>query len=397
MSHREASPSAATADFSLFVGGPVYQLLLRVGLIKPPLDRVGLRILVISAIVWLPLLPLTILNGRFVGGVKVPFLLDYEVHVRLLASLPLLILAELIIHGRVKLILRQFLDRQIVTDEHRSQFDSIVASAMRLRNSIPIELGLAALIVLAGALSLRLTASLQTDTWLATMTGGIRAKTPAGLWYQFVSMPLTQFITLRWYFRLFVWGRLLWQTSKLDLNLVATHPDGSCGLGFLDGMVVAMAPLLLAHSCLLSGNLANRILHEGAKLPDHYTEIAVMAGFLMLLALGPLCVFTPSLIRAKRQGLLKYGRLASDYVVRFDRKWIGGERSPDEPLVGSGDIQSLADLANGYNVVRSIVPFPFGRNSLTALAVIIALPLLPLSLTMFSLHEIAVRLLRILL
>jgi hypothetical protein len=168
-------------------------------------------------------------------------------------------------------------------------------------------------------------------------------------------------------------------------------------LSFLGGIVVAMAPILLAHSCLLSGYLANRILHEGAKLPDHYVEIGVLALFLVLLALGPLCAFTPTLLRAKRLGLHRYGRLASDYVVGFDQKWISGQRSPEEPLVGTADIQSLADLANSFAVVRSITPFPFGRNSLIGLAVIIAVPLLPLSLTMFSLQELALRLLNILL
>jgi len=253
------------------------------------------------------------------------------------------------------------------------------------------------MVLLAGGLSYRLVVSVQKDTWLATATGGGLVNTPAGYWYRFVSVPVSQFVALRWYFRLFVWGRLLWQTARLDLNLVPTHPDGSCGLGFLDGMIVAMSPLLLAHSCLLSGTLANLILHEGGKLPDHYGEIGILAVFLMLLALGPLCVFTPSLVRAKRQGLLKYGRLASDYVVGFDQKWIGGHRPPDESLMGSGDIQSLADLANSFSIVKSIIPFPFGRSSLVGLAVIIAIPLLPLSLTMFSLQEIVVRLLKILL
>jgi hypothetical protein len=396
-SARSESSSANTDDFSLFVGGPIYQMLLRVGLVRPPLDRVGLRMLIITTLAWAPLLVLTILDGRFLSGVKVPFLFDYEVHLRLLAALPLLIAAEVVIHRRVKVILRQFHDRQIVTSAVEPQFETIIQSAIRLRNSAGIELSMVAAVILAAALSWRATAGLHSDTWLATMTSGVALNTPAGYWYQLVSIPIGQFIALRWYFRLCVWARLLWQTSKLDLNLVATHPDRACGLGFLDGMIVAMGPLLLAHSCLLSGNLANRILHDGTKLPDHYPEIAAMAVFLVLLALGPLCVFTPRLVLAKRQGLLNYGRLASDYVVGFDKKWIAGQRSPDEPLLGSDDIQSLADIGNSFHVVQSIVPFAFGRASLTGLAVIIALPLLPLTLTMFSLQELAVRLLKILL
>ena len=230
-----------------------------------------------------------------------------------------------------------------------------------------------------------------------SLTAGGKSTTPAGYWYQFVSVPISQFILLRWYFRLMLWWRFLWQASRLELNLIPTHPDRTCGMGFLDGIVLAMAPFLMAHSCLLSGYMANRILHEGAKLTDYYVEIGGMGIFLYLLALGPLCVFTPGLIRTRLLGLRAYGRLASEYVNAFDRKWIGGSRSSEEPLLGTGDIQSLADLDNSFAIVRSIIPFPFGRSSLVGLAVIIALPLLPLSLTMFSLQELAMRLIKIVL
>jgi hypothetical protein len=158
-----------------------------------------------------------------------------------------------------------------------------------------------------------------------------------------------------------------------------------------------MAPFLLAHSCILSGGLANRLVYGGAKLPAYYPEIGIMAGFLFVITLGPLCLFTPSLLRARLLGLRVYGRLASDYVIGFHQKWIRGERPPDEPLVGTADIQSLADLANSFTVVQSIIPFPFGRNSLVGLAIVIALPLVPLLLTMFSLEELLMRVVKIVL
>jgi hypothetical protein len=74
-----------------------------------------------------------------------------------------------------------------------------------------------------------------------------------------------------------------------------------------------------------------------------------------------------------------------------------GQRPDDEPLVGSGDIQSLADLANSFAVVQNIRPFPFGKQAIIAVAVFVALPLLPLSLTMFSLQELVARLVQVVL
>jgi hypothetical protein len=384
-------------DFSPFLGGPLYQLLLRIGLIKPPLDRVKWRAFVVVMIVWAPLVVLTLLDGRFVAGVKIPFLHDFEVQVRLLASIPLLILAEVTIHERVKAMILQFRERQIVTEPLGARFEEIKGSATRLRNSMAIEVGLAVAVLVIGRLSWQQLAQLQSDTWYATIAEGVRTNTLAGVWYQYVSIPISQFILLRWFFRLIIWWRVLWQISRLDLNLVPTHPDRTCGLGFLDGVVFAMGPFLLALSCLLSGSIANRLLWEGSKLPEHYVEIGVMAGFLAAIALGPLCVFTPALARAKRDGLFRYGKLASEYVNAFDRKWIGGERPPEEPLVGTADIQSLADLGNSFEIVQGVVPFPFGRSALIGLVVVVALPLLPLLLTMFSLEEMVLRLVKIVL
>ena len=153
----------------------------------------------------------------------------------------------------------------------------------------------------------------------------------------------------------------------------------------------------MAQSVLLSGFIANRILYEGTRLPDHRFEIVAMALLLYLLALGPISVFAPRLLRQRLHGLYTYGPLASEYVIGFEKKWMGGERPSGEPLVGTADIQSLADLANSFAVVQHVRPFPFGREAIIAVAVLIALPLLPLGLTMFSLQELVARLVNVLL
>jgi hypothetical protein len=389
--------SDTTKDFSLMLGGPLYQYFLRVGLVKPPLDRVGWRMIAISMFAWAPLLVLAAPSGRLLSGVKIPFLRDFEVHARFLAALPLLIGAEVVISRRIRLMLRQFVDRQIITSALLSNFERIAQSALRLRNSAWIELGLLVFVFTAGILWWRGVLAIQADTWYAGTVAGRRVLTPAGYWYQFVSMPIIQFIGLRWYFRLLIWSKMLWQVSRLDLNLVPSHPDRCCGLGFLGEIAGALVPFLMAHSVLLSGFLADRIAYQGGRLPDYVPEIVVVALLLYILALGPICVFTPRVLRRRREGLAEYGALASEYVIAFQKKWIERRRPSDEPLVGSSDIQSLADLANSFEVVQHIQPFPFGRPAIIAVAVCVALPILPLSLTMFSLQELVTRLVKVLL
>jgi hypothetical protein len=397
LSHGKLSDhlSDAAKDFSLAAGGPLYQFLLRVKLVKPPFDRAIWRVVVITSIAWAPLLLLTMLGGRITSGVPIPFLHDYEAQSRFLLALPLLIVAELIVHRGMRQLIRQFVDRQIIKPAELSRFEACIASALRLRNSVVAELCLLVFIASAEFLWAKNVLVIPTDTWYASMVGGISKPTPAGYWYVFVSLPIVQFLGLRWYYRLFIWGRLLWQIARLDLNLIPSHPDGSCGLGFMGQIVFTLAPFLMAHSVLLSGFIANRIIHAGARLPDYRIEIAVVAILVFLIALGPLCVFTPRLIQRRRAAVYSYGSLASAYVNEFDKKWIQGQRPADEPLIGSADIQSLADLANSFSVVEHIVPFPFGREALVSLTVLIALPLLPLLLTMFSAQELAARLLKV--
>jgi hypothetical protein len=385
-------------DFSLILGGPLYQLLRRAYLSGEALELLGRRILVISLLAWLPLLALTVWAGQALwGSVTVPFLWDVEVHVRFLVALPLLILAELVVHERMRLVVKQFLERHLVPEHERSRFEAAVASALRWRNSAVAEVLLIGLVYGVGVLLVwRHYVALDTATWYAVPAGEQLQRSPAGLWYGYVSLPIFQFILLRWYFRLFIWARLLWQVSRLELSLVPTHPDGAGGLGFLSNIVYAFTPLLLAQGTLYAGMIANRIFLLGAKLPEFKSDFALLVAVLLLTVLGPLLVFIPQLARAKRTGLREYGVLAQRYVREFDHKWLRGGAAADEPLVGSGDIQSLADLANSFGVIRTMRVVPFTKESLLLLLVTLLAPVLPLTLTMVPLEELLRRLLGVL-
>ena len=86
-------------DFSLVLGGPLYQLFIRARINTDTLGLLRRRVLVISLFAWLPLLLLSVWTGDAAGGVsKVPFFYDVDVHVRFLLALPLLLVAELVVH-----------------------------------------------------------------------------------------------------------------------------------------------------------------------------------------------------------------------------------------------------------------------------------------------------------
>ncbi|HEU0038674.1 MAG TPA: hypothetical protein VFR76_05320, partial [Verrucomicrobiae bacterium] len=214
----------------------------------------------------------------------------------------------------------------------------------------------------------------------------------AGWWFGCVSLPLFQFILLRWYFRLFIWARFLLHVSRIELKLVPSHPDRCGGLAFLAEVCTAFAPLLLAQGALLAGTLANQIFFAGAKLPQFKVEIIVIVAVALFAVLGPLLVFIPVLANAKRVGLREYGALAQRYVRGFDEKWLRGGAPAEESFLGSGDIQSLADLGNSFEVVRGMRSVPITKEAVFQLAVLTLLPVLPLLLTMISFEELLGRL-----
>ena len=85
--------------------------------------------------------------------------------------------------------------------------------------------------------------------------------------------------------------------------------------------------------------------------------------FLLIIVLGPLLLFLPHLAAARRIGLREYGTLAQRYVRGFDDKWLRGRAPAGEPLIGSADIQSLADLGNSYQIVREMRTVPFTKDT----------------------------------
>jgi hypothetical protein len=295
-------------------------------------------------------------------------------------------------------IVRAFVARGLIPDAARPQFEAAIASARRLRNSVVPELLLIAFVYGVGMPFVwRDQLALNVTSWFATVAGGQLQPSLAGWWVALVSMPVIQFLVVRWYFRFFIWARFLWQVSRIRLNLEPTHPDGTAGLHFLVRTGRAYYLVLLALGTVLAGMMANRIFYEGARLLDFKVEILGTVGLLVFVVLGPLLVFTPQLRAARHKGMEEYGGLGQQYAREFDRKWIRGGRLADETPLGSADIQSLADLRNGYLVVEGIRLTPFTMKNVITLAVVMLLPIAPLLLTTFSVEELLDRVLKVLL
>ena len=331
------SDTVIPPDFSVCRGGPLYRFLAPLrshgGLVRPGLA--------LALLTWVPLAVLTTLEGALTEGTRIPFWQSVGTHTRFLLAVPLFFSAEAVFDARVGDVLRRIVQVGLIVPSDEPALKKALRLAIRSRDSWAIEVGLA---ILTGV---GIWSGLRTDlpgvsTWRHAADGGL---TLAGWWYSLVCLPVFQFLFWRWGWRLLIWTRLLWRLSRLNLQLIPTHPDTSGGLAVLGVAHVDLALLSFAVSAILSASYAEQILFGGVPLTSFAISIAATVIGSTLTLIAPLTFFAPKLIDVKQRALLEYGTLAAHYTRAFAAKWLRTDPPPDEPILGTPDMQSLPTLA----------------------------------------------------
>jgi hypothetical protein len=300
-----------------------------------------------------------------------------------------MIAAERLIDARVRSSLKYLVRSGLAPDDGASQIETIVRTAQRLSDSALAELaGLAVVIVGTAYLRIEMSGSISSWQFVAGAEGVTR--TPAGWWYILISLPIFQFLFYRWIWRYVIWSWMLWRISRLDLRLIPIHPDRSAGLSIFGLTQASFGILAIAASSVISAEYAEEFLLGATTIAQSGPAIFGYVVLAFTILLGPLFVFSSALFRVQWKGLLDYGALADRYTLGFNQKWITGEAFAEEPLLGSADIQSLADLANSYGIVREmqIAPLDMRTVVLPIFACIVA-PLLPAALAVVPIDQIA--------
>lgn len=383
--------------FMLTEGGPTYKLEVRLGLIRESSPRILRRAFLSVLVTWLPLLILSALQGTAIGHlVPVPFLRDFATYTRFLLAVPVLLLAETILGPRLAGVANHFVESRLVLEKDFDHLESAIDRGLHWRDSAVVELILLVLAYVIAAINL-LSMSLHVSTWYALRTDHGISFTWPGWWFVFFCVPLLQFLTLRWLWRLFLWAQFLWRMNRLDLQLIPTHPDQAGGLAFVGESQRFFGIILFGLSAAVAGVLANGIIYDKMPLPHFGPVIAAYVFIAVAIVLMPLLVFCKTLLRTKRFGLYKYGSLATEYTSSFQQKWIVKPRQSDEPLLGTGDIQSLADLGNSYFFIEKMNAIPMRPRTPIHLVLACVIPMTPLLLTMMPLAEVLKMVLKVVL
>jgi len=367
--------ASAVKDFSIVLGGPVYNLLLRFHLIRQTVPNMRGRFIALLAVIWLPLLALSLREGMAFGhSVRIPFLYDFAMYGRFLFGLPLLLFAELLIDPVVRQAVSEFVNAGLVPDQELPAFENILRRVQQIRDSWIPEAILLVLAFFPTFLFQHEWVTGALTNWHTTAQG----MSAAGWWYAMVSAPVMRYIAYRWVFRYFLWPVLLWKISKLRLILIPTHPDRAAGVNFLAMSQRHFGILACALACSVAGRVANMMVFEGAHLASFKYQLVGFVVLSVILGVLPLALWVPKLMDVRKNGLLQYGRFAETYTKSFDRKWIHCGTKPAESMLGTPDLQSLADLGNSFFFIENMRKAPITRKLIQQLAVRTALPFVPI-------------------
>ncbi|MBX3155329.1 MAG: hypothetical protein KF773_04985 [Deltaproteobacteria bacterium] len=318
---------------------------------------------------WVPIVVFSLLHERVTGGTAV-LLHHPAVHVRLLVGAPVLLLLDHIFPSACNHVLRQLSRQGFITEAARPRWERLLRSAKRLSDSALPEIVLAVACVALG---------------VAVLSGvipvaGLIARdslTAAQIWYGLTALPLFEFLLLRSLWRWIIWLRVLIGLARIDLDLDPTNPDGHGGIGFL------RAPSLNYCLCLLFTIASVLCAEWGARgatdatLTTFLPPLLAFAILGTLLAYGPLLLFIPQLVRARREARDELGRISAEAG-----RWLRRTQFdlPDTAaVIQRPEVQGLAALSAIYREASSSIGlFMLKKRDLVLVVLVTLLPMVPL-------------------
>ena len=370
------APLESSEPFSV-LGGPLHHAGRWLGLVRGETNTVLLGI-ALGWGPWLLILGLALIEGIADRMLSMALV---AAHARLLIVIPLIFISESWVTPRMSACVATIARYGVVSPDDRPALDAEVARTRRWANWWWPEVVCLILAVLLDVTGSRL------QTYGESSTYDPARDSLSFLVYVHVGLLVFRFLVFRTVWKLALWGWFLWRVSRLDLQLIAGHPDRAGGLGSLEGVHERFAPLVAALSVLECAALAESIATGTLAVTAVYPTLAVLLLLDGVLFLGPLLVFTDKLWAGRTKGVGLYNGLAARYVKEFEAKWL--ESTSQDELLGTPDLQSLADLANAVSVVKGMRWITIGPRLLTIMTVAVVGPLMPLFLFRYPLAELA--------
>jgi hypothetical protein len=346
-----------------------------------PRDGLGVarRAIFFALVAWLPIAFWALIRGRFIqAAAGEPLLQHYGVHVRCLVAIPLLILGEATLHKAALRYFPQFISSGLVDDATRPAFEAVLRSVRRWREIVATldahdwrRAGLDASSILPPATATRCRGRSTRRADSVSAAYGL----------SYVVRPLFVALLLGWLWRLALLVVFFARLGTLSLSFVPSHPDRLGGLGFLEKLPTAFAPVSLALSATIASRWAHEIVYHqqsitALKLPAAMfvvVWVAAAARAIRAVDAGAACGKTGGLARTTRPWSPSRG---GSYAA-VDRRHHEGRRSAARAGRRGRDRRRRDDVRRGavdaYSSDRQGVTRRRGRTLATPMFVVAAL------------------------
>ena len=362
---RTASNATELGEFLASHGGPFFELQEQLKLLRQSALRAPARAALFVALAWgVPFL-LGLPRSFSLDHGRGAYLADLGVWAKFFIGIGAFVLAEQQVERGLQAKLSQMVRAPIIAPASIPEAAAIVSAALRKRDSRVAELMCLLMAIFASCLSYLNFHTVGTSSWAVEHLPAGNRISAAGWWSICFSLPLFVFLFLRGIWRHFVWAQLLRGLARLDLRLVATHPDGKGGLAFLAQYPNAYVFFVFGMSCAVAAAVAKNFLHEGLTMT---TFTMVMSGWLAIVIsffAYPLSAFTPPLSRLREEGLALLGAQATQYCRTAERKAIGRNVFSDPTPEPDSE---MSDPAKHYEASRKLSVVLVSRSAVVPVA-----------------------------
>jgi hypothetical protein len=361
------------SKISLVRGGPFYRAQEAIHLVDANRWNLGRRITIAIVVCWVPLVLITLLLNPHATKV---LLSDYPVNVRMLIAIPVLLGGQLLMENVFRKIVLHIGEAGLLTSSGAERLDRTLVTLIRLRDSAIPEAVIVLLIVVHVMTMVRGQLAIALP-WSVIESGASAHITPAGWYYCIVSQLFYQFLLFVSIWKWALWTGFLFRLSRLDLQIVPTHPDKHGGLGFLGMSPTAIAPTSFVAAAAIGATWREQILRHGSHLINFKFPAIILLAIMLIVAFGPLLFFVPVLGKLRRQGILQYGLLGQIHSTEFHKKWIEHREGHEAELLAAPEISSLIDFSGSFENVEGLQPFPLDKGAFVGFILAIAVPMLP--------------------
>jgi hypothetical protein len=331
------------------------------------------------ALIWLPLLLLATIDGMAIAPTRnQSMLFDFVVHIRYLVALPLLLVVMKDTGRQLNEVLDHFINSKTVNKNDQTKFEGFILSNARLQNS---TLAFAVMLLIACCISYYFIHYKVVDfapSWRTLGFQGQQTLSLAGWWFYLVLQPIYAIILLTVIFRSFLWWRILYKTSRLNLQLRASHGDGKGGLSFLSESIKAFYLPAFMIAVSLSAGAADLATLNEMNFTTLQITIGSVVAVLLILFVGPLFFFLPAMVKNKREAIYLYGTLGNHQLEVYEAKWLKPKNTTEKEWLESPDFSSIIDSTSISSRVTEMKVVPFGHEEISGLVIAIVLPFIPI-------------------